>query len=94
MSNTSTTPDPEKFTMESASSEELMGIIKKIEAAIIGEREDRAVMALLALTIVIMRPEITNTQLATGIERVSREICLLAAEDDLVATAEVSKSMN
>ena len=65
------------FTTATATGDEIIPIVDRIQGALDGETLPNATMALLYTTFVISYPEISTHDLAEGIRNTSQHICLL-----------------
>lgn len=65
------------YSVASATGEEILPIVSKIQQAIDGETFSNATMSLLYVVFTIAYPEIKDADLAKGIKDSSEHICLL-----------------
>ena len=66
----------------SATGEEIGLIVNGLEEALVGVPRGHSIIALLSLTILMSRPDISTEQLHDSVEDVSRYICLLVSADE------------
>lgn len=83
---------PVEYGITTASAEDVDLIITKIDEVLEGTAVELCVMAMLAITIRLMRPELDNDQVTSAIEEVSKQICLITTDEN--APQPASKLMN
>lgn len=67
---------------QTATGSEIESIVSMIEPVIVGIPRGKSIIALLSMTLVLMHPAITPAKLQSGVQDVSRFICLLLDDNE------------
>lgn len=71
--------------------EEIAEVTEKIETAIMGTQRGHAIVALLSMVIILMKPDITMDEMAAQVEAISRYICLSLDDTGITVKTDPAK---
>jgi hypothetical protein len=71
--------------------DDVAAVTMKIEEAIIGTPRGHAIVALLSMILILMKPDITMEEMGTQVENISRYICLSLDDTELRVVDDPSK---
>lgn len=76
-----------------ATGEEVSQVVMGIEESLVGVQKGVAIIALLSMTIMLMKPEIATEDLHDAVRDTSQYICLLMSDDPAQQVDIVSKNL-
>ena len=77
-----------------ASADDIQVIIDLIEPTLIGFPREHAFIATLSMAVMLMKPDIGEQELKTGIESTSKYLCSFLAGEQIAMDVEIRSRMN